>query len=62
MAYYLHKFRCWLALMATAWAQAGSETHHAEWKLDRDVAKRRRERAEELRKQLIEMRAMRSEK
>ena len=56
MAYYIHRLRCWLALMATAWAQAGAESNHADWKLNRDLATRRKARAEELRRQLVAMR------
>ena len=59
MAYYIHRLRCWFALMSTAWARAGAETNHAEWKLNRDLATRRRARAEELREQLIAMRKVR---
>jgi hypothetical protein len=59
MAYYIHRLRCWLALMRSAWTQAGVEESHAEWKFRKDVARRQRERADELARQLIEMRGRR---
>jgi len=56
MAYYIHRLRCWLALVSAMWAQAGAAGHHAESQMERDIAKKRRQRAEELREQLIAMR------
>lgn len=59
MAYHLHRLRCWLALARAAWSQAGAEGHHAEWQMERTVARKRSARAEELRRQLVEMRRVR---
>ena len=59
MSYYIHRIRCFLALVATTWAQAGAEGSHADWKYQRDVAKRRRQHAEDLARQLVEMRKVR---
>jgi hypothetical protein len=59
MAYYIRRIRCWLALMRSAWTQGAVEESHAEWKFRKDVAKRQRARAEELREQLIQMRGRR---
>jgi hypothetical protein len=56
MAYYIHRIRCWLAIVSAMWAQAGAAGHHAEWQMERDIAKKRLKRAEELREQLIAMR------
>lgn len=56
MAYYIHRIRCWLCLMSAMWAQAGAADSYADWKYERDVAKRRKARAAELREQLIAMR------
>jgi hypothetical protein len=56
MTYYIHRLRCWLALASAAWSRAGAEGHHADWKFERTVARKRAARAEELRRQLVAMR------
>lgn len=59
MSYYIHKLRCWLCLMSAMWAQAGAQGKHADWQFERTVAQRRRKHAEELARQLVEMRKVR---
>ena len=51
MAYYLHKFRCWLALMRTTIAESRRDELHKEWRLQKDVAHRRNARLEMLRRE-----------
>lgn len=48
MTYYLHKLRCWIALMRTTLAEARRDELHAEWKYQKDVANRRNARLEML--------------
>ncbi len=59
MAYYLHRLRCWLALMRAAWTRAGAEGLHADWQFRRTLARKQQQRAEELARQLVEMRRVR---
>ena len=48
MSYYLHRLRCWWALISVTWAECGRDAAHAEWKYKRDVAHRRNARLEML--------------
>ena len=59
MAYYIHRLRCFLALLAATWSQAGASGSYADWQFQRDLAKRRRARAEELARELETMRRVR---
>lgn len=59
MAYYLHRLRCWLALMRAAWTRAGAEGSHADWQFQREVTRKQQEHAERLAKQLVKMRRVR---
>lgn len=59
MAYYLHRLRCWVALMRAMWAEAGAAGKCAECRYERDIARKRWERQQELARQLVEMRRVR---
>ncbi len=56
MAYYIHRFRCWWALVSAMWAQAGADGSCADCRYEREIAKKRWQRQRELGRQLVEMR------
>ncbi len=59
MAYHLHRLRCFLALIAATWAEAGAQSKCLDCRYERDIARKRWERQRELGRQLVEMRKVR---
>ena len=59
MGYYIHRLRCFLALIAATWAEAGARGKCADCTYSRDIARKRWQRQQELGKQLVEMRRVR---